>query len=271
MNKEKLVELINSIIQKDIKSGIHPIIAKYSPIVMDHSIIPVVDISVDIQDDPYYSNTIVHSSDIDISGDDKWRFTGMGNLTINITTSERFDKHISSNIMREIFSGYIFKRVLKYFIPSAWKSFIVVKQDYYDTQGVNYYTELLETYDTYNWESIEEGDNQYWKKVESINEQVKDIELIGRNVTINNDGTVSIEDKNGKMVDVRMSVKVLGDINVSNITQELQNFYITGKKGRTEKVDKKAIETVISFVDNGTPDEIESGNPFKPNIQLTKV
>ena len=271
MNKETLVELINASIQKDISSGIHEIIAKYSPMVMDHTAIPVVDISVDIQDDPYYSNTTVHSSDIDISGDDKWRFTGMGNLTINITTSERIDKNIASYVTKSVFTSYIYKRVLKYFLTSPWDAFIVVKQDYYDTQGVNYHTELSETYDSYNWQGIEEGDNQYWEKVESINEQVKDIELIGRNVIINNDGTVSVEDKNGKMVDVRMSVKLLGDINVSDITQELQNFYITGKKGRTEKVDKKAIETVISFVDNGTPDEIESGNPFKPNIQLTKV
>jgi hypothetical protein len=239
-----------------------------------HIIYALKGVSVEFREDPYYSNKVVKDSDINIEhreGATNFKFTGIGNLTIRID----LNIHIESLEVTELILSAVVLNTLTYYlkffgIKTNYAFFCSDSEIYFMDEIVG--GEDLFSYENYPWEDIEKDKNPYWKVVESLQESITtNLNLIGRDVVINNDGTVSVEDKSGRMVKVRMSVKLLGNINVSKITQEIQDFYITGRSGRTEKVSMDTIKDVISFVDTGKPTEIESGNPFKPNIQLTKV
>lgn len=100
------------------------------------------------------------------------------------------------------------------------------------------------------------------------------VEVNGRDTLINNDGTVSISDKNGNKQKIRMSLDtpfMETNINVVNIKKTNGGYNITGKSGRTEFVDDQKIGKIISFVDTNSPSEIDSNSYTTPNLLLKKL
>jgi hypothetical protein len=96
------------------------------------------------------------------------------------------------------------------------------------------------------------------------------VNIEGRNTNINDDGTITIVDKNGNKQKIRMSLTTFGDINVVNIQPANGGYNITGKSGMTQFVDNNKISQVIQFVDTNSPSEIKSGSWSTPNLKLRK-
>jgi hypothetical protein len=93
--------------------------------------------------------------------------------------------------------------------------------------------------------------------------------LLGRNYTINPDGTISIANNQNKLQKIRLYTK-LGDMNIKNITPTSDGYRITGGK-MSKNVGSDVIKKVISFVDTGSPNIIESGSFIEPDLKLKKV
>jgi hypothetical protein len=93
--------------------------------------------------------------------------------------------------------------------------------------------------------------------------------LLGRNYTINTDGTISIANNQNKLQKIRLYTK-LGDMNIKNITPTSDGYRITGGK-MSKNVGSDVIKKVISFVDTGSPNIIESGSFIEPDLKLKKV
>lgn len=93
--------------------------------------------------------------------------------------------------------------------------------------------------------------------------------LLGRNFTINPDGTISIANSQNKLQKIRLYTK-LGNMNIKNITPSSNGYTITGGK-MSKDVDSDIIRKVINFVDTGSPSVIESGSFIEPDLKLKKV
>jgi hypothetical protein len=93
--------------------------------------------------------------------------------------------------------------------------------------------------------------------------------LLGRNFTINPDGTISIANNQNKLQKIRLYTK-LGDMNIKNITPTGNGYTITGGK-MSKDVDSDIIKKVINFVDTGSPSVIDSGSFIEPDLKLKKV
>ena len=93
--------------------------------------------------------------------------------------------------------------------------------------------------------------------------------LLGRNFTINSDGTISIANNQNKLQKIRLYTK-LGDMNIKSITPTSNGYTITGGK-MSKDVDSDIIKKVINFVDTGSPSVIESGSFIEPDLKLKKV
>jgi hypothetical protein len=93
--------------------------------------------------------------------------------------------------------------------------------------------------------------------------------LLGRNFTINPDGTISIANNQNKLQKIRLYTK-LGDMNIKNITPTGNGYTITGGK-MSKDVDSNIIKKVINFVDTGSPSVIDSGSFIEPDLKLKKV
>ena len=93
--------------------------------------------------------------------------------------------------------------------------------------------------------------------------------LLGRNFTINSDGTISIADNQNKLQKIRLYSK-LGDMNIKKITPTNNGYTITGGK-MSKDVDLNVIKKVINFVDTGSPSVIESDSFIEPDLKLKKV
>lgn len=230
-------------------------------------------IQVDFKEDPYYSNTTVRHDDINIDEEGTYRYTGPGLLTIKVNVNQHTD---SLDIRLWMFYEIIYHNVAKYMkffgihhidaftcadIEVRFMDFIIDDTDVYG-------------YDDYNWESVGQGTNRYWERVDEVSQTLQEsitTKIIGRKTVINNDGTVSVENDKGQMVKIRMYVKLLGDINVAKLVMKSDGLHVTGKAGRTEVIKTDMVREVISFVDTGKPDVLDSGSPFLPNISLKKV
>jgi len=93
--------------------------------------------------------------------------------------------------------------------------------------------------------------------------------LLGRNFTINPDGTISIANNQNKLQKIRLYTK-LGDMNIKNITPTGNGYTITGGK-MSKDVDSDIIKKVINFVDTGSPSVIDSGSFIEPDLKLKKI
>ena len=93
--------------------------------------------------------------------------------------------------------------------------------------------------------------------------------LLGRNFTINTDGTISIANNNNQLQKIRLFTK-LGDMNIKKITPNSDGYTITGGK-MSKDVGHDIIKKVIKFVDTGSPNVIESGSIVEPDLRLKKV
>ncbi len=93
--------------------------------------------------------------------------------------------------------------------------------------------------------------------------------LLGRNFTINPDGTISIANNQNKLQKIRLYTK-LGDMNIKNITPIGNGYTITGGK-MSKDVDSDIIKKVINFVDTGSPSVIDSGSFIEPDLKLKKI
>jgi hypothetical protein len=93
--------------------------------------------------------------------------------------------------------------------------------------------------------------------------------LLGRNFTINSDGTISIANNQNKLQKIRLYTK-LGDMNIIKITPTSNGYKITGGK-MSKDVDSDTVKKVINFVDTGSPSVIESGSWVEPDLKLKKV
>jgi hypothetical protein len=93
--------------------------------------------------------------------------------------------------------------------------------------------------------------------------------LLGRNYTINPDGTISIANNQNKLQKIRLYTK-LGDMNIIKITPTSNGYKITGGK-MSKDVDSDTVKKVINFVDTGSPSVIESGSWVEPDLKLKKV
>ena len=93
--------------------------------------------------------------------------------------------------------------------------------------------------------------------------------LLGRNFTINTDGTISIANNNNQLQKIRLFTK-LGDMNIKKITPNSNGYTITGGK-MSKDVGYDIIKKVLKFVDTGSPNVIESGSIVEPDLRLKKV
>ena len=93
--------------------------------------------------------------------------------------------------------------------------------------------------------------------------------LLGRNYTINPDGTISIANNQNKLQKIRLYTK-LGDMNIIKITPTSNGYSITGRK-MSKDVGSDTVKKVINFVDTGSPSVIESGSWVEPDLKLKKV
>jgi hypothetical protein len=93
--------------------------------------------------------------------------------------------------------------------------------------------------------------------------------LLGRNFTINPDGTISIANNQNKLQKIRLYTK-LGDMNIKKIAPNSNGYTITGGK-MSKDVGSDTITKVLNFVDTGSPSVIESGSFIEPDLKLKKV
>ena len=249
-------------------------LGKHSGFAMDHSdLSQMIDsVKVEFREDPYYSNKIVSASDINIDGDGLYRFNGIGNMTVTVNLNSHIESSpVPSHMFAEVIISNI-HRYLKFFGITTHTAFFNndVKFLYmdYEVDEVD-----VDSYDNYNWDSVYNGTNKYWTEVDDINEQMEkyDTSIEGRRLIIHPDGTVSIANNKGRMVRVRLTTRLLGDINVKTVTKRNNTYFITGQAGRTEPVPVEFAKTLISFVDTGSPDIIKSGSIMVPDIKLKKV
>lgn len=98
----------------------------------------------------------------------------------------------------------------------------------------------------------------------------KKLSLLGRDVTINSDGTISILNKKNQPQKIRIKTSIGPEINVQNITPSENGFIIQGKK-MSKEVGIDVIEKVFKFPDTNSPTVIKSGDFYTPNLLLTKV
>lgn len=272
MNYKEIEQGFNKWLSSNIESFKNKL-PKYSGFAMDHREIKEMMKSVEVrfEEDKYYNNKVVHSSDIDLSGDNYYRYNGPGNLYINLEVNTHpGDMTNTYRTIAEVVSANVMS-YLKFFGIDGYKAFFQVDVSFIFMGEIIHVVDA-NVYDDYGWDKVEYGKNQYWEKVdkEPLQESVT-TKLNGRSIEINNDGTVSIENHNGEMVKIRFYVKLLSDINVKDIKIQRNGLKVTGKSGRSELISNEHVKQIISFVDTGRPDVLDSGNAFKPNISLKKV
>lgn len=249
-------------------------LSRHSGYAIDHSEFKQIigKVSVEFRKDPHYSDTVV--TNLDINLDDggalrKFKFTGIGNITI------RVDLNMHINNLDNI--PYIFGEVIvgnlvhyfKFFGIKMWHAFFNCDVQFLFMDEPIDEVDIYD-YEDYDWESVDNGTNHYWEELTSLQESLT-TKIIGRDVTINPDGTLTVSNHKGEDVKIRMYVSMLGDINVAKLKMSPEGLYVTGKAGRTELIKIETVKDVIHFVDHGNPDELDSGNPFRPNIKLKKV
>lgn len=249
-------------------------LGKYSDFAMDHSDLSkmIESVKVEFREDPYYSNKVVSASDINIDGDGLYRFNGIGNMTVIVNLNSHIE---ASPVPTYMFAEVIVSnlhRYLKFFGINVHTAFFNydVKFLYmdYEVDEVD-----VDSYDNYNWDSVYNGTNKYWTEVDDINEQMEkyDNSIEGRRLIIHPDGTVSIANNKGRMVRVRLTTRVYGDVNVKTVTKRGNTYSITGHAGKTQSVPAESAKLLISFIDTGSPDVIKSGSMLLPDIILKKV
>ena len=118
---------------------------------------------------------------------------------------------------------------------------------------------------------VTEEERQNIIKSHNLGLLTENLNISGRQSSINPDGTVTISDRNGRPQKIRMSLTTWGDINVVNIQPVNGGYNITGKSGMTEFVGNDKISKVIEFVDTNSPNEIKSGSWSTPDLLLRKV
>ena len=118
---------------------------------------------------------------------------------------------------------------------------------------------------------ITEEERQNIIKAHNLGLLTENLNISGRQSSINPDGTVTISDRNGRPQKIRMSLTTWGDINIANIQPVNGGYEITGKKGVTQFVENDKITKVIQFVDTNSPNKIESGSWSTPDLLLQKV
>ena len=104
-----------------------------------------------------------------------------------------------------------------------------------------------------------------------VYEQSQKPSIEGRTYTVNNDHTISINDKNGTPQKIKMSGSKAFldfDINVTSISPKQNGYDIITKKGNKYTLDKNIASQIISFVDKSSPSKIDAG---QATINLTKV
>ena len=97
--------------------------------------------------------------------------------------------------------------------------------------------------------------------------------LLGRNYTINPDGTISIANNQNKLQKIRFYTEILGRdvyMNIIKITPISNGYAITGRK-MSKDVGYDKVKQVINFVDTGEPNIIDSGSMVEPDLKLKKV
>lgn len=84
-----------------------------------------------------------------------------------------------------------------------------------------------------------------------ITEQSDNINIEGRNGVINPDGTISLLNKIGKQIKIRLKTDRLGDVNIVKfIKNDDGDYEIKTKKGRNEIFNIKKVKSLINFIDS---------------------
>ena len=238
-----------------------------------------------IEDDYYKPNSPIHADHIDCPGDSSYAYNGLGNLEIHCYwDTDLFDVNKVIDVLQmdknEPFSSWFIlpsldNSVFKFMGIKLYSAFFNITLIHHNNNNDIFEYESPESYESYPWDTVCGGTNIYWSVIETTNlneSGISEYKLSGREFEIMDDGTISVEDKNKQFVKIRLSVPSLGmKINIKDLKPTDNGFVLTSKNGKQQNISMDIVGQTINFVDNGSPDVLDSGNPFKPNIKLTKV
>lgn len=84
-----------------------------------------------------------------------------------------------------------------------------------------------------------------------VMEQSNSINIEGRNGFINSDGTISLLNKFGKQIKIRLKTDRLGDVNIVKfLKKDDGNYEIETRKGTNKEFNIKKVNSLINFVDS---------------------
>lgn len=100
-----------------------------------------------------------------------------------------------------------------------------------------------------------------------------------RNVIINNDGTLSIDDKNKKSQKIKFSINLPTEMTLhiesfkEGVKEKLKGYFIKMENFESEKfLNQDQLNQIFTFVDsNDKNGVVESGSFFTPNLNMTKL
>jgi hypothetical protein len=95
----------------------------------------------------------------------------------------------------------------------------------------------------------------------------EDIQVAGRKISLHPSGALLVPDKTGKPKKVRLSA-VGSDFNIVKLEPTGKGYNVCGKSGRCQSISPEQANTIISFVDNGSPTKIDSGSWSTPNVSM---
>lgn len=105
------------------------------------------------------------------------------------------------------------------------------------------------------------------------------ITVDNRKVIINNDGTLSIDDKNRKLQKIKFSIYLPSETTLhitsfrEGIKEELKGYFIKIKGYEKEKfLNQDQLNQIFTFVDSDKKNGVvESKSMFTPNLNMTKL
>lgn len=109
------------------------------------------------------------------------------------------------------------------------------------------------------------------ESITQITEQ-NTIKLLGRNIQIDPDGSIHIENNKNKMIKLRFSIPELNRvINITRVVPSQSGFKIETKLGYKKEITNDIVKNILNFVDSDlNQTKIDTGS-FSPSLGVTKI
>ena len=110
------------------------------------------------------------------------------------------------------------------------------------------------------------------EKSSNILTEQNSIKLLGRNIQIDPDGSIHIENNKNKMIKLRFSIPELNRvINITRVVPSQSGFKIETKLGYKKEITNDILKNILNFVDSDlNQTKIDTGS-FTPSLGVTKI